>query len=96
MNGTAAVDDLCTAGAVGMLCSLALILILLIHHYLKHSNPDTPEFLQDPVDQWFQMSDVCNLMTCSHEMWVLGFLFAMVGGIVVMIVECPNNFEVKN
>lgn len=95
MDDVESVDDLCTAGAVGMLCSLALILILLIHHYLKHSNPDTPEFLQDPVDQWFQVSDVCNLMTCSHEMWVLGFLFVMVAGIVVMMVECPGTLEGK-
>ncbi len=88
-------ERLCTAAAVGMLTSLALILILLIHHYLKHSNPTSEDFLQDPVDQWFQWSDVCNWSTCSHEMWVLGFLFVMVAAFVVMVVQCPNNYVVK-
>lgn len=59
--------------------SLALSIALLIHHKIKHSNPnsDLPytcnrgEFIQDSCEQWFQTSDVGNV--ASHECWVIVF-----------------------
>lgn len=59
--------------------SLILCFLLLLHHKSKHSNPEDPDnFLQDPYDQWFQVSDVCNFHSCSHEMWILFFLLVVV------------------
>lgn len=67
------------------------ILTLLIHHKIKHSNPDDlNNFVQDPRDQWFQCGiypngDVCNCTTLSHEMVILFLVFVMLICIGVMI-----------
>ena len=76
-----------------MLC-IFLIMLLLIHHKLNHSDPtDTDNYIPDPLKQWFQyemhpVGDVCNFTTCSHEMWII-FLFLLAVGLrVVFSFEC--------
>lgn len=42
---------------------------LLLHHRYKHRHGG-----QHPLngaDQWFQLSDVGNFHSCSHEMWIV-------------------------
>lgn len=39
-------------------------ILLLLHHGYKHRD-------LRGLDQWFQLSDVGNLRTCSHEMWII-------------------------
>jgi hypothetical protein len=47
-------------------------LLLLVHHRYHHRRGG-PEPLEG-WDQWFQASDVGNLHSCSHEMWIMGML----------------------
>ena len=68
----------CYAFFLVILICLSAIVTLLLHHRAKHGNPDDhANFLQDPCDQWFQISDVCNFKTCSHEMWILFCLLVL-------------------
>ena len=71
--------ELCVVLSVIAAVSVILAFLLLLHHKFKHSNPEDAEnFLQDPRDQWFQVSDVCNFRTCSHEMWILFCMLVLV------------------
>jgi hypothetical protein len=56
-----------------ILLLLAASLILLFHHRYHHrkGGPDSLE----GWSEWFQLSDVCNIKSCNHEMWILGMLF---------------------
>jgi hypothetical protein len=40
-------------------------ILLLLHHAHIHAEDLTG------TDQYFQLSDVCNFHSCSHEMWIL-------------------------
>ena len=73
-----------------LLICISGIVCLLLHHRAKHGNKmDVENYLQDPCDQWFQVSDVCNFKTCSHEMWILFLLFTLiVVSCISMHVEC--------
>ena len=71
--------SLCFALSVVAVTSVVAVFLLLLHHKAKHSDPEDPvNFLQDPYDQWFQMSDVCNVHSCSHEMWILFLMIVVV------------------
>lgn len=69
-----------------------IILILLIHHKLDHSDRvnNPRHYIEDPCEQWFQYKlyphgDVCNWTTCSHEMWILGLVVVIVvAGLIVV------------
>ena len=80
------------AGWVVVLC-IFMIMMLLIHHKLHHSNPTDPEnYIPDPLKQWFQYEmypagDVCNFTTCSHEMWILFLVVLGLGAVVILIAE---------
>lgn len=61
-----------TVGIVSAAVTLLVLgFILVIHHYYKH-RPNGHEPLHG-YDRAFQMSDVCNFHSCSHEMWVIAF-----------------------
>jgi len=55
--------------------SLVIALLLIIHHGYKH-RPDG-EYPLYGLDQYFQLSDVGNITTLNHEMFVI--LFAIIG-----------------
>eukprot|EP00961_Rhodomonas_salina_P043973 590324-Rhodomonas_salina.1 len=64
---------------------------LVVHHKYKHSDPYSPEnYLPDTLDQWFQISDVCNFHSCSHEMWVIFCLFAAIVLFIVVATNCSD------
>ena len=77
----------CVAAWSVVVFIIFVIMLLLIHHKLAHSDPrDREHFLQDPCDQWFQCGiyprgDVCNFTTCSHEMWIIAL--ALVAGATI-------------
>lgn len=60
-----------TIAIVG-LAFIAAAIVLLAHHWYKHG-PDGDNPLEYP-DRLFQESDVCNFHSCSHEMWIMGFI----------------------
>jgi len=53
--------------------------LLLLHHGWKHAreDPETSHAQQESCPEvcYFQPSDVGNLRTCSHEMWIILLLF---------------------
>jgi hypothetical protein len=53
--------------------------LLLLHHGYKHAREDPATSLAQqescPEVCYFQMSDVGNFRTCSHEMWIILLLF---------------------
>ena len=59
-------------------CLLAAVLLLL-HHGWKHAHedPETSHAQRESCPEvcYFQPSDVGNLRTCSHEMWIILFVF---------------------
>lgn len=63
---------------------------LLAHHHHKHSQINTPDYLPDENEQWFQMSDLesCNL--CSHEVYIVLFsiLALIFAGLVIGNFDC--------
>lgn len=75
---------MCVALSLIAVLAFVIAVLLLLHHKSKHSDPENRHnYLQDPYDQWFQVSDVCNFRTCSHEMWILFCLLVMVVCIVL-------------
>ena len=83
-----AIEGQCGAATIVVLVCVALALVLLIHHKIKHSRPG-PHYIADPCEQWFQYrlhpeGDVCNWRTCSHEMWII-FLVAVALGAAVAV-----------
>ena len=52
---------------------VVVAVVLLFHHRYHHRTGGPAEL--HGTEQWFQCSDVGNLHSCSHEMWILGFLF---------------------
>jgi hypothetical protein len=54
--------------------------LLLLHHGYKHSLEDPATSLAQqescPEVCYFQLSDVGNVKTCNHEMWII-FFFAL-------------------
>lgn len=57
---------------------LVAVIVLLLHHGWKHGNENPSTSLAQrescPEVCYFQPSDVGNLSTCSHEMWILLFI----------------------
>ena len=74
-------------GYVFLIITLA-VLLLLIHHKLKHSDQHNLDYIRDPCRQWFQPEDICNFNTCSHEMWIIGLL--LVGVIAIFIITMED------
>lgn len=70
-------DGVLIAGIVLLCLSFALVL----HHKWKHSRLGD-DYIQDRVEQWFQVEDVCN-SHCAHEKFVV--LFGVVGGVLVIV-----------
>jgi hypothetical protein len=68
-----------------ILLLLAASLILLFHHRYHHRKGGPDEL--EGWSEWFQISDVCNTESCSHEMWILGMLFTalLLAGIMAAI-----------
>jgi hypothetical protein len=63
--------------AVGMAFFAAAVLLLL-HHGWKHAYEDPATSVAQhkscPEVCYFQLSDVGNFKTCSHEMWIILFV----------------------
>ena len=59
---------------VGFIISVLVVMsfILLLHH--RYSHRKGGEHPLEGWDQWFQMSDVGNCHSCSHEMWILSIM----------------------
>ena len=57
--------------------------LMLLHHGWKHGqeDPATSHTQQEncPEVCYFQPSDVCNLRTCNHEMWIILFVVLSLG-----------------
>jgi hypothetical protein len=57
----------------------AAAVLLLLHHGWKHAHEDPAtshaQHESCPEVCYFQPSDVGNLRTCSHEMWIMLFFF---------------------
>jgi hypothetical protein len=68
-------DSASTILAIVMIVLLVGCCILLCHHHYHH-RLGGPEPLKEPMDRWFQLSDVGNFHSCSHEMWCMGLEFA--------------------
>ena len=68
--------------AVGMAFFAAAVLLLL-HHGWKHAHEDPGTSLAQqescPEVCYFQLSDVGNTKTCSHEMWIILFVLLAAG-----------------
>jgi hypothetical protein len=62
---------------VGLSCWVVVVMLIL-HHAYTHSDLPYP-------DRCFQMSDICNFHSCSHEMWVILIFF---GGVVCIVAGC--------
>ena len=60
---------------------MALALLLLLHHGIAHMH-DPPDSLTKRESCWqvcyFQPSDVGNVKTCNHEMWILACAFVSI------------------
>ena len=69
------------------------VLLLLIHHKYKHSDPQNLQYIQDPCQQWFHwelypQGDVCNFQSPSHEMAIIGLL--LVGTVAIFIITLED------
>jgi hypothetical protein len=68
--------------AAGMAFFAAAVLLLL-HHGWKHAHEDPATSLAQqescPEFCYFQLSDVGNFRTCSHEMWIILFVSLAAG-----------------
>lgn len=49
--------------------------LVLVHHKLKHSDPENTQTLLPPDQQWFQRKDVCAARS-THENWVVACVVA--------------------
>ena len=62
---------------------LVAAVLLLLHHGWKHGLEDaaTSRARQESCPEvcYFQLSDVGNFRTCSHEMWIILFLCLALG-----------------
>ena len=63
------------------------VLLLLIHHFYRHSDPHSSQYIRDPCQQWFQPDDICNFNTCSHEMWIIVLLLVGTTAIFIITLE---------
>ena len=61
--------------------SLLFALLLIIHHGYKHRPGG--EYPLYGIDQYFQLSDVGNIATFNHEMFVI--LFTIVGLSILLL-----------
>ena len=57
------------AGFAGLLVTASLLLLL--HHRYHHRTGGPAPLPAIGFNQWFQLSDVCNFHSCSHEMWII-------------------------
>jgi hypothetical protein len=57
-----------------ILALIAASALMLLHHAYHH-RPDGPHPLHG-TDQCFQLSDVGNFHSCSHEMWIIAMLLS--------------------
>ena len=71
-----------------ILALFALCIILLFHHAYIHGPQGTSNRLTGE-DQWFQISDVGNFHSCSHEMWIIG-----IGTVAVILLTYNLVFHV--
>ena len=71
-----------------VLLLLAAALVLLLHHRYHHRKGGPDEL--EGMDAWFQVSDVCNFHSCSHEMWIIGLVFT--AGIVSACALATGHF----
>jgi hypothetical protein len=62
---------------------LVAAVLLLLHHGWKHGREDAATSVARQESCWqvcyFQLSDVGNFRTCSHEMWIILFLGLSLG-----------------
>ena len=54
-----------------------LIILLLFHHVHIYGPSGNSNYIADPCERWFQLKDLCNFHSWSHEMFVI--LFWVVG-----------------
>ena len=83
--------ETCFVAAWVVVACVFVIMLLLIHHKLDHSDriANPSHFIEDPCDQWFQWSDVCNWRTWNHETFIIClFVIAVSMCLVIYASDC--------
>jgi hypothetical protein len=59
-------------------------ILLLLHHGYIHGSGTDHELAG--MDQYFQLSDVCNFHSCSHEMWIIAMMAVAIILVIVHLI----------